>query len=381
MDFIERINENELLTKEIINMSNPSYLNLIHPEWLTHLKNNALYQKYLNNQVEFLPQNSNYKYIKPQRVRNIDDFFKVLVAGRFMYNKSDRYSTFTALNCEPLEELCKVFLDKRLFPNTNISNRAKFFIESCGGIHACASCLGFKEKYNLKFDENQEWWCIEKTKIYNGKKVVLSSKYHVENAFGKNPFFAIFQLVVSGRQLFDMNNEPSMKLSGSVKNMILFKESVLESYQPSNLEFVTDSYSSNTDNSNLTIEHEPRTLTKSEITISNEEDSTQNIMAEHEAANLQFTANFTKAIEMSTIKKEESVSSPSIVTYGENETIKRKREIDNDKYDVTDVKNNNSEQNICLPYNVMYKENKSLKGEQEEDGEYDVVHVKKTKLD
>lgn len=382
MDLIQRINETDVLTKEIKNMSNSSYLNLLHPAWLTHLKNNVLYQKYLNNQVEFLPERSNYKYIKTQRVRNEDDFFRVLVAGRFMFKSEDRHSTFTALNCESLEEISKVFLDKNLFPNTNIYNTAKFFIESCGGIHACASCHGFKDKYNLKFEENKEWWCITKTKMYNGKKIVFSTKYHIENAFGKNPFFAIFQLVVSGRQFFNVNNEPCMKLSGSIKDMILFKESVLELHQPSNLEFVTESYSPNTDNTNLANEQEPLTSTKSEMSITNEEDNVQNILAEHEAANLQFTANFTKVIEMNTFKAEESVPLPNNIANDENKTIKRKRENDNDKYDVIDVKKNNSEENICLPYNVMHEENKALKCEQqkEDDDQYDVTHVKKTKF-
>lgn len=379
MDLIQRINEHDVLMKEIKNMSNSSYLNLIHPEWLAHLKNNALYQKYLNNQVEFLPENSNYKYIKPQRVKYADDFLKVLVVGRFMYHQDDRYSTFTAFDCEPLEELCKVFLDKKYFPNTAISNRAKFFIESCGGIHACSSCQEFNKKYNLKFDENKEWWCIAKTKIYNGKKVVLSSKYHVENAFGKNPFFAIFQLVVSGRQFFDVNNEPYMKLSGSIKNMILFKESVLEINQPSDLEFVTDSCSFNTGTSNLTDEHGLRTATKSDIKFTNGDDSEQSIMAEHEAANLQFTANFTKAF-----KGEESDCLPNNAAYGESHIIKRKRESDIEKYDGMDVKKNNSAENVCLPYNIAYEEYKSQNGEQEpgdDDDEYEISHVKKVKFE
>lgn len=367
MDLINRINENECLAKEIINMSNPSFLNLIHPDWLIHLKNNVLYQKYLNNQVEFLRENSNYKYIKPQRVKYVDDFFKIQVAGSFIYNKANQYSTFTAVNCEPLDELSKVFLDKHSFSNIIINNRAKFFIESCGGIHACASCLELKDKYNLKFDENKEWWCIEKTKIYNGKKIMLSSKYHVENAFGKNPFFAIFQLVVSGRQFFVSDNEPNMKLSGSIKNMILFKETVLELHKPSHLEFVTNSYSSNhSSSSNLTDEHEPRISTKRKISVRNEEDNTQSIMAEHEAANLQFTANFTKAIEMNTFKNEDGVCLPK---NEDNKTIKRKRENDDDI----------SEENICVPYNVKYEKN--CEQEEGENGEYDVKYVKKPKSD
>lgn len=328
MNLIQRINENEVLRAEIENMSNPLYLNLIHSEWLTHLKNNALYQKYLNDQVEFLPQNSNYKYITVQRVRNSDDFFRAIVVGRFLLIKSDNSrSTFSALNCEPLEELCKVFLDK----NATMSNRAKFFIESCGGILACGLCETYKNKYNLDYDSEKEWWCIMKTKVFNGQKLVLSSKAHIENAFGKNPFFAIFQLEVSGRQYFGLESEKSMKLCGSVKNMVLFKESVLELSQPSDLDFITDSCISHTSN----VLNEPNDSTKREKTNKNEEDNPQIITAEYEAANLQFEPNFSKAIETTT-KTEGNVCLPNSVE--QNNLLKREQEDDNDKYDLTHAK-------------------------------------------
>lgn len=334
MDLIQHINQNEVLTKEIENMSNPFYLNLVHPEWLTHLKNNALYQKYLNNQVEFLPQNSTRKYIITQRVKNSENFFKAIVVGRFLHIKSDNcQSTFSALNCEPLEELCKVFVDDKLFPNIIKSNRAKFFIESCGGIYACASCNTFKNKYNLNYDMTKEWWCIKKTKIFNGQKVVLSSKAHVENAFGKNPFFAIFQLEVSGRQFFGLENEKSMKLYGSVKNMILFKESVLELCQPTNLDFIADSCSSHAND----VLNESNNSIKIEENNKNEEDNPSSIEAEYEAANLQFKQNFTKAIENNTTAKtEENICLPNSVEI--DNLLKREQADDNDEYDVIHAK-------------------------------------------
>lgn len=325
MELIKRINENKILTDEIKKMSNSSYLNLIHPEWLTHLKNNALYQKYLNNQIDYLPP-KNYTYIKSQRVKKFDDFFKVIVVGRFIYNSREKSSTFTAVNCEPLEELVKVFTDGD--SNRAINYRANFFVESCGGIYACAFCQSCKEKYKLNYNDDKEWWCIDKTKIFNGMKVVLSSKCHVESAFGKNPFLAIFQLVISARQLYDVDNRPNIKLSGTVKNMILFKESALESYQPSNLNFITDTCSTNT-----TL-HEQE-LDRTENVNKTVNDSTQSILAEVESGNFQFTQNFEK-----TIQTNENVCLPNSViqSHENNESIKRELEEDNDEYDVVHEK-------------------------------------------
>ena len=361
MDFMQRVREHKTLKLGIDSMIESDHINLTHSSWLIHLQNSGLYQRYLNNEVEFLPVMERSKYVKSQRVKNENDFLKIVVIGRFVYVQTEGAPNFQVINCEPLDKISEVFLDKS--QKFELSYKGRFFIQTCNPV-ICARCAHYETMYRIKFGNESKWWCIEKTKIFNGEDIKLVTRNHVELTCGKNPFIGIFQMYVNARQIFGTNFN-QMKINGVITDMILLKESALEIQKPSIFKFVLD----------VVNEHDEKSF---ETSFKIKEENYQTVVAEQAAVSkdYSFEPNFQSDVN-------EKSCETSVKTEDENyqTIVTEQAAVSKDYYSFEP--NFQRDVNICLPKTVTHKEVTSTKrnDDNDDDGDYPLMYVKKFKFE
>lgn len=235
---IRRILEIPVLKESIDNMmAQGNYVvNLVRPDWLQVLQNNPTYQDYLSKRIRF-----SRLLVKPhfklQRVSNKSSIMTFIVAGEWYLTSHDETrATILSRNCPILIKIAEAFIaDQEPIPSLVESGR--FFPDICNPT-ICKSCQNAREKCNLKHMSSENQWCILKTKFFDGERVKNAFKYQILRDFRGSSFLGIMLLEVNTRYFFESGQEQFYKISGSCKDMIVFKETCISPEQNCELDLL-----------------------------------------------------------------------------------------------------------------------------------------------
>ncbi|KAF8796706.1 hypothetical protein HNY73_001052 [Argiope bruennichi] len=234
---IEKISTNPVLQNAISRMvERTKALNLVQTNWREILKNDELFKKFEDGNIKF--SKGHHAKAEAIFVRNIigmQNNFNIIVAGYWSFGIPDENSledkskgvTMVCRLCSPLNEIGHVMMENK---QQKLHDNCKFFIETCDPVF-CLSCKNGMKKLRSYFSNN---WCIFKTKMFNGESIKNHFRPVIENTFGNGIFCGILHLTISSRYTF---GDDSLKIGGICREMILFKESALDSVEDLDIEY------------------------------------------------------------------------------------------------------------------------------------------------
>lgn len=208
---IDRVLEHPKLTQWINNKTSNdmSIINLIDKDWQDILKNNPLFQKYINLNVaikSYQNQNNN-KNITSYHIGGYTNFINVIVVGTFKLIEKDNKLKLSILDCMPLHfigDILSLKIDKEILHN------AKFFFTECNGL--CRVCRDFKRPFNSP-------WCIQNNMVYSNDLNYSTGEYCL--SLFKGEVKAIARIQINGMYTFGSN---FTKLGGTVKSMVFIED-------------------------------------------------------------------------------------------------------------------------------------------------------------
>lgn len=233
--FIERVYSNSVLKKAVEEMcEGTGALNLVDPEWKNLLQNNELYQKYRARKIKFSKgKTSKQEKIHVRNVIGMNNCFNVVVVGYWTLDctKEKADTSFICRLCSPLTEIGNCMSEH---DHMKYSDNCRLFVEKCDP-GFCVSCKNAAKKLQV-FDPKNDW-CIVKTKVFNGACIKHVFKTSVEHVFGAGCCMGIFNVLITSRYTY---GEENYKIGGTIRDMILFKESSLNEVMNLDIEYPTE---------------------------------------------------------------------------------------------------------------------------------------------
>lgn len=202
---VDRITEHPKLLKWIEKKVDKDkiIMNLVTKDWLSVLKNNPIFQEFLNSNIQYFKYDSpGNKAIINYKVKDYSKYIHLIVVGTFKLEEEEQYMRLKFIDCIPIQcigEIMSLNINKNILPN------AKFFMKGCNGL--CLKCR------DLTMVDNK--WCIQNCMVYQGEKLQSCTRDYYESAYPDN-VKAIVQLEINSVYSFG----DKCKIGGIVKNMI-----------------------------------------------------------------------------------------------------------------------------------------------------------------
>lgn len=210
---IHKVSEHLVLTEWIQKKikDNPRIINLTSKDWKEKLKNNPIFQEYMNGTVMYLKhENKTKKQISNLRIIDYAKYINVLAVGSFKILKLDE--TIRSSRLKHIESLPIQLIGEIMSLNfkKNILHNCAFFFSGCKGL--CLTCRDHSApKDNV--------WCIQDAIVYREGSLKYASRQYCECLFDK-PSKAIVHLEINIAFLFG----DYCKIGGHVKSIIFIDD-------------------------------------------------------------------------------------------------------------------------------------------------------------
>lgn len=202
---VDRVKEHQKLASCIEKKAEKdmAVINLVTKDWLSVLKNNPIFQEYLNFNMQYFKYDSqSNKAFITYRVKEFAKQINVIVTGTFKLDKGKNLR-LKVIDCLPLQfigEILGLNIDKNILPNS------KFFINGCHGL--CLKC----RDYNVLRDNE---WCVQNCMVYHDEKLQFCNREYYESAYPNEAKLILFLQIDSVYSFGD-----KCKLGGNVKSII-----------------------------------------------------------------------------------------------------------------------------------------------------------------
>lgn len=219
---VQTISKLPILRQGIEQMVNRTFaVNLVVDNWKNVLEKYEVHKAHLQRNVRY---SKGHACVEDKaHVRNIispKHCYNVIVAGYFSISVLEmREISFIVRQCEPLTEIGNAMKDGNC---QNLHDGARLFVEECNPA-MCSACIKSHRDYNVPLCRRN--WCVLKTRVFNGETINNIFKHHLEQTLTKGTvFMAVMCVQIYSRTTF---GNDAYKISGKVKDMIVFQESVL----------------------------------------------------------------------------------------------------------------------------------------------------------
>lgn len=224
----ERLLLRVLNTKQLVETANDfqseeeNVFNLLTMNWRREIKS-----RFSDQEVKFNKVQLNNEYYKLEKLNDTEN---ILVFGRFrLYenrNKLDNSTVynFNCIDCPPLKEITDFYIsdcDQSIKDNQRLPHFTK---RACAAL-ICPYCSNpsFSIRINLTKD-----WCIASNMMFNGREICNVYQQDVVSNFLKRDFLAIMLVSLRGRMFTGPPDFNKVKITGEIKNMILFTENAFK---------------------------------------------------------------------------------------------------------------------------------------------------------
>lgn len=231
--FLKCIVANPILNAEVKAIAERGGLvNLVDENWADIIDKLPLYQKHKDNGVKF-SVGKERQNVKVQSIIGSENCYNIVVAGKWSLRlkeindvdpKKNKDTCLVNRTCLPLVKIAKVLAES---PNREVHSNFKFFVEKCSE-KICNKCYIHRSMFTGPKDD----WCVVTSKLFDGEEIVNTCKSRIEETFGGlSHFSAILVLTINSR----VNFSDAFKISGSIREFILFKDSVVLNEQHKNI--------------------------------------------------------------------------------------------------------------------------------------------------
>ncbi|GIX96210.1 uncharacterized protein CDAR_70371 [Caerostris darwini] len=215
-------------------------LNLVDPEWQSHLEEYPIYKRHLTKDINF---SKGHMCLDDKCcVKNIispSGYFNVIVAGVFSLHvkqpalegrQNANEVSFVTRQCQPLTMIGESMSDS---PREKLHDGARLFPEVCDPM-LCNKCVESHKRIKVPFCKNN--WCVTTTRIFDGNRIKNEFKSRLVFPLSKmGKFLAILHINIQSKTTFGDN---VYKIGGRVKEMIIFQESSISQTKELNFDSI-----------------------------------------------------------------------------------------------------------------------------------------------
>lgn len=196
-------------------------LNLITPEWKSHLENTHAYQMHSTGKAAYFtgrPCKSEKAYLQSLKFKN--EMYPIIVVGEWYLAKLETGEfSIVCRECEPLRHIA---LSMRVNDQSELHDGGRFFIRICKPSF-CHTCAESHLKHKVPVLERN--WCVKSLRIFDGNGIKNEFTKHLqETLLTLGKFMGIMHIVIDRRTTYGTNN---YKIGGIIEELIVFQNSVL----------------------------------------------------------------------------------------------------------------------------------------------------------